>query len=153
MKKQKQLYRHQPESGIYGDCMRATIACLLELPIESVPHFLQESVDKFGREEKAFALQSEWLGAVGYKYVEFPISSPSVREALDWSYVYARGVYLLFTGMSKNLVDHVVIILNGDIVWDTAIDDSGVQGPGTDGYYRIGMLIGKEFTGHDGAGG
>jgi hypothetical protein len=30
---------HCPEEGRYGDCFRACVASLMELPAEAVPHF------------------------------------------------------------------------------------------------------------------
>lgn len=38
-----QEFIHAPENGQYGDCQRAVIASLLDLPITAVPHFLQEA--------------------------------------------------------------------------------------------------------------
>ena len=46
----------------YGDCMRATIASLLELPLEAVPHFLMFSEGMWMRNMTMF-----WK-ANGYKY-------------------------------------------------------------------------------------
>jgi len=36
-----QEFLHLPEIGQHGDCQRAVIASLLDLPIAEVPHFLQ----------------------------------------------------------------------------------------------------------------
>src|SRR5471030_594009 len=38
---QDQEFLHDSEKGIQGDCARAVIASLLELPIAEVPHFMQ----------------------------------------------------------------------------------------------------------------
>lgn len=35
----KQLYGHNPDQGIFGDCFRTALGCLLNLPPEKVPHF------------------------------------------------------------------------------------------------------------------
>ncbi len=43
MTPQNQEFTRKPEIGQYGDCQRAVIASLLDLPISSVPHFLQEA--------------------------------------------------------------------------------------------------------------
>ena len=37
-----QLFLHSKEDGVVGDCWRACIASLLDLPAESVPHFMLE---------------------------------------------------------------------------------------------------------------
>jgi hypothetical protein len=39
----KQLFRHKPDEGVFGDCFRTAIACILELdaiPTEDVAHAL-----------------------------------------------------------------------------------------------------------------
>ena len=35
----KQLIKHDPENGQWGDCGRTAIACLLDLHPSDVPHF------------------------------------------------------------------------------------------------------------------
>lgn len=39
MTPQDQEFLHDPENGVYGDCVRAVIASLLDLSIKDVPHF------------------------------------------------------------------------------------------------------------------
>ena len=36
---------HDPESGAIGDCLRATVATLLGLPAEDVPHFVRAGIE------------------------------------------------------------------------------------------------------------
>jgi hypothetical protein len=43
MKPVDQEFVHRPDIGQHGDCQRAVIASLLELPITEVPHFLQDA--------------------------------------------------------------------------------------------------------------
>jgi len=43
MKPVVQEFLHDPSIGQYGDCQRAVLASLLELPIADVPHFLQDA--------------------------------------------------------------------------------------------------------------
>ncbi len=40
-----QRNHHDPANGIYGDCHRAAIASLLELPMDDVPHFCDADSD------------------------------------------------------------------------------------------------------------
>ena len=37
----KQLNEHNPDEGVYGDCYRTAIGCLLNIPPEFVPHFCE----------------------------------------------------------------------------------------------------------------
>ena len=39
MTPQTQLNKHDPANGVYGDCGRTVIACLLDLHPSEVPHF------------------------------------------------------------------------------------------------------------------
>lgn len=39
IKRQKQAFLHKPEEGVYGDCYRTCIACLLGIDRDAVPHF------------------------------------------------------------------------------------------------------------------
>ena len=39
----KQLNRHRPEEGVFGDCYRTAIACLLDLRPQDVPHVADTS--------------------------------------------------------------------------------------------------------------
>lgn len=38
-----QLCPHDPDNNVYGDCMRATLASLLDLPAAEVPHFMEDN--------------------------------------------------------------------------------------------------------------
>ena len=39
---QNQTVKHDPENGLYGDCYRACVACLLNLEVDQVPHFYHD---------------------------------------------------------------------------------------------------------------
>ena len=43
MTPQDQEFLHAPEQGVQGDCTRAVIASLLDLPIQDVPHFADQT--------------------------------------------------------------------------------------------------------------
>ena len=63
-----QQHMHDPENGIYGDCQRAVIASLLDLPIETVPHFLQEAK---GDASDFWERIQTFCAGYGYAYVSF----------------------------------------------------------------------------------
>lgn len=61
MTPQEQEFPHDPENGIFGDCFRASLASLLDLPIIGVPHFLYDGdADKWTERLNAF------LSPMGY---------------------------------------------------------------------------------------
>lgn len=140
MLKHKQLFRHRPEDGQIGDCFRSTIACLLNMRPEEVPHFVKDAIEN-GEELAAAAYADKWLMARGYSIIEFPLQAPSVEEALKWANSHMRNTYYMLSGTSRNAVNHVVICLKDKIHWDTAQDDSGIIGPTDDGYYWLSVII------------
>jgi len=144
MRFQKQLFRHKPEEGKYGDCMRTVIACFLDKNPEEVPNFgvHYNDSDEFNR------TLNEYLSSQGYAFVEWPVfveltGLDGVNAVLDRSTRRVpKNTYFTLTGKSKNNVHHVVICLNGQIVWDTSIDNSGVIDSIIDfpGYFEVGIL-------------
>lgn len=113
-----QEFTHKPEIGQYGDCQRAVIASLLDLPISEVPHFYrdeEEGGDPF------------WTGVVkfcrthGYNYVS---TKPDI---FLWS---GGAVYHEISGPSPrgNGVYHAVVGCNGKIEHDPHPDKTGLAG-------------------------
>ena len=65
----------------------------------------------------------------------------TAENIFDYMNDFNGGIYYILTGKSKNGTNHCVICKNGGIVWDPAIDDSGIVGPTTDGHYSIEFLV------------
>lgn len=142
MIKHKQLFRHKPEEGIIGDCERTAIACLLDLYPSEVPHFGEKYFDDgvmFNRMEDAYLLTQ------GYCRIQIPYECD-----LNTFFIGARfcnpSVYYLLSGQSKTGCNHTVICCGDQIVWDPSLDDAGIIGPCSDGYYWVTYLIPTKFT-------
>ena len=120
-----QEFTSQPEIGQFGDCARACIASLLDLPIAEVPHFLQvangdatgfwEGIQTFCRKH-GYALMSvparagqNFFGDDGDVYHK--ISGPSPRGNGLW---------------------HAVVGRNGEIVFDPHPSRAGLAGDPSD---------------------
>lgn len=132
MRQHKQAYRHDPAAGIHGDCDRTSIACLLELPRDSVPHFFADGATP----EQAHALRHAWLQERGL--VEFQVHYDGALPLSDLLAVMEHnnpGTEWILQGASKNGTNHCVVCCGGEIVWDPALDDSGIVGPCDDGYW------------------
>ena len=127
----QQLYRHDPDNGVYGDCLRTVVGCLLDLMPKTVPHFV-ESRDWYTH------LQ-EWLNERGLFMFSVPFAG-KLQDVLRTVGLHNPGVYCILVGTSKNNLSHCVIIKDGQIVHDPSIDQSGIVGPGEDGYYQIEVL-------------
>jgi hypothetical protein len=116
---QDQEVLSDPTKGIMGDCARAVIASLLELPIADVPNFAQLSnnnvlgfyglVDKFLADHR---YEMQWHRNPIY----------FLKPGID--------VYHYISGRSPRIKDgwHAVVGLNGKIFFDPHPSRSGLAG-------------------------
>lgn len=119
MTPQTQEFLHMPEIGQYGDCQRAVIASLLDLPMSKVPHFIQianndpamfwEELQKFCRSK-------------GYVYLATDVPAYAWGDDGD--------VYHEISGPSPrgNGVFHAVVGKNGQIAFDPHPSRAGLAG-------------------------
>lgn len=135
MKPQKQLFRHRPEQGVYGDCHRTAIACVLDLEAGDVPHFMDG-----GDAPLAHDRCEAWLNERGISTIEilFDGSMPVENILSTISGMNRRGrPAFLLQGTSANGFRHFVACCDGEIVCDPSLDDSGIIGPCDDGFYWL----------------
>lgn len=135
MTPQKQLFRHKPDEGVFGDCARTAIACLLDLAPEEVPH--HQRVLEDGEQRELF---DAWLRPRGFAIAFMAFSEPPARM-MEIMKANNPGVYYLLSGLSRTGCNHVVICLDGQIVWDPSLDDAGIVGPCDDGCTYIELLV------------
>jgi hypothetical protein len=113
---------HDPDNGSYGDCFRACLASLLELPITAVPHIMDGNPDQdeFNRRTSAF------LKLHGLFFMEIPIWD--LREWMDACGI--DDIWHTITGDSPNFADtrHCVVGHNGRIAHDPAPSRKGLTG-------------------------
>jgi len=108
-----QEFLHKPEIGQYGDCQRAVIASLLDLPIEKVPHFLQ---DANGDSNQYWQNLQKFLLGRGFVWLTV--------NAREWAFHGVNGedtkIYHEIAGPSPRCggVSHAVVGCNGKIVFD-----------------------------------
>lgn len=104
----------------YGDCQRACIASLLDLPISEVPHFLRESEGKAAVFWRSII---DFVEARGFEYLcSLPKFMPEHAEAM--------GGYHIIAGPSPRGMGifHAVVGLNGEIVFDPHPSKAGLAG-------------------------
>lgn len=131
MKPQNQLFAHDPANDVFGDCHRACIASILELPIEEVEHF---AVDNPSSEVFETRIRG-WCRSRGYTYTTFmyDVDPRTFMEAIN------PGIYYILGGESSIGVSHSVVCLDGEIVHDPS--DNGIIGPSEDdGFYYIDIV-------------
>lgn len=136
MIKRKQLFKHQPELGIYGDCHRTAIACLMDLEPEEVPHFGTdfEDAEKFNQRVDEY-LASQFLAQISVVY------DCDLEIILKHMATLNPNAYYLLSGTSKTGVNHTVCALGGEIIWDPSTTDAGIIGPCDDGLYWITHIV------------
>lgn len=131
----KQLFRHRPDEGVFGDCQRTAIACLLDLDPSQVPHHHRHLPD--GEQRR---LLDEWLAPRGLKVV-FMAFRCEPAEMLAVMKVANPGLFYMLSGTSRTGVNHVVIAQDDRVVHDPSLDDSGIIGPCDDGCTYIEFLV------------
>lgn len=105
--------------GLPGDCQRAVIASLLDLPISEVPHFLAQS-DKSAW--GFYCLIEEFLESRGYEMAWNAMPAYHLEPGQD--------VFHQISGPSPrgNGLFHAVVGLNGEIVHDPHPSRAGLAG-------------------------
>src|SRR5581483_4068025 len=88
MKVQKQLNRHRPQEGIYGDCHRTAIACVLDMDAKDVPHFMDGKHDCDA--DDAYKAVESWLNARGFTHINVLFSGELSLDAVLKSVKYSN---------------------------------------------------------------
>lgn len=136
MYKVKQKFKHNPPET-YGDCQRTVLACLLEVPPDSIPNFGVY----YGKDKEWEEALTNWLKSRGLDTIQ-TIYDGDLEKVLRTQKNINPGRYYMLCGVSANGTNHVVIGLDDQIVWDPAIDDSGIVGPSNQtGYYHVEFLV------------
>lgn len=122
MKPVDQLILHDGDKSI-GDCFRACVASILELPCEEVPHVVAMGKDS----DDSRRLLNEWLKPLGFHFVE--LQWPEGEDASILAWVVPRGYYV-FSGPSPRWPDcwHSCVGLGGKIVHDPHPERLGLAG-------------------------
>lgn len=133
MTPQYQTIAHDPGNGRYGDCHRAALASVLDLPMEDVPHIC----DGMPLPDEFVLREREFLRSQGLAPISVPYGGEDVEEVLRCVGALNPGLYFLIGGKSPRGFDHTVVGFNGRIAHDPHPDGGGVVGPMSDGYIWI----------------
>lgn len=125
---------HDPDADSTGDCYRACLASLLDLPAEAVPHFYAAGVSP----EAAAAHSDRWLAERGLVTFQILYPEATIVDLLDDMDYLNEGKLYMLTGTSSFGNHHVVICSGGKIIHDPS--GSGIVAPCKDGAYRVTVL-------------
>lgn len=143
MKYHIQLFRHDPDNGIYGDCHRTALACIFDKDSPAdVPHFAEgwPDGDEFHRRTQA------WILDQGYHCVTIPLETADLSTALLWMKNRAPDIYWILGGVSPRGTNHSVVCCGGEVVHDPHPDGGGVVGPCSDSYFWIEFYVPVRFA-------
>lgn len=112
------------ENGETGDCWRCCVAALLDVPVETVPHFLRD-----GR--SLCADTQRWLNARGYALVYTPGGDyPFGFSFPGWGGDQRAPIPVLACGPTvrtkKRGFHHAVVMLHGELVFDPHPSNAGL---------------------------
>lgn len=138
---QKQKYRHNLDEGTIGDCHRTAIACLMNRNRDDVPHFAK---DTWGKPVEFNKAVDDWLMSQGL-VATHSIYECTLEVLLGHLEQLNPTAFYLLGGMSANGTEHTVIGHGGKIIWDPAIDNSGIVGPCASGVYWVTYLVDARF--------
>lgn len=131
------IVKHNPATGIYGDCFRCCVASILELPAASVPHFMEAGEgckDTWYKELNIYLLKEHKLNYFEFNYKD--------QNWLDWNAYkecYFNPFYILSGRSPRD--NHSVVARSGQILHDPHPLRTGLIGPMDDGLYTYGFFI------------
>lgn len=134
--------RHDPDAGLIGDCFRCSVASILELPAEEVPHFME--ADWRRKDPAWYADFHRWLAPRGLAYLDWEIHPDYFGPQWFEQIVLDGGfdVHHVMCGVGPSGELHAVVGRNGVMVHDPHPRRSGLVGPGPHGY-RFGFFIAR----------
>lgn len=139
-------------SNIFGDCLRACVASLTELPLDETPHFRWGIYEDEGQSGSMWFHLRLWLRARNIGLIVTKVSCKAVDEALQWCMTHNPESYLMLGGKGVGGQDHVCIVHKGKIVHEPGRPNSGkgkpsLVGPLSDGAFIV-MALEYRPTAH-----
>lgn len=145
----KQRLTHDPANGVYGDCHRACVASIFDLPLEAVPHFCDGTAQDDEGGEIAKGRERHWLRERGFGVVSIPFPAETGLAAiLNMLSVSMAESHYIVGGRSANGFNHSVIARGGAIVHDPSMNDAGIVGPCDDGHFWIDLYVALDPAGY-----
>lgn len=140
MRFHKQRFQHDPDNGIYGDCQRTAIACLMDLELDEVPHFLDGNPDGIEFTKRL----NHFVDSRGQRIFTVPYLGNLDEVLASIGNFNPDAIYML-SGESARGLNHVVICQGGEIIHDPHPSSSGLIGPcKPDGFYWVEILVPKQ---------
>ncbi len=134
-----QLIEHDPANGMHGDCQRTCVAVILDLHPSDVPHFCDDPTATRSDANWWARRQDEWLAGRGLTAATFAYSGDaSLDDVMLWTSRQNPTTPMILLGQSSLGCNHVVVVLNGEIVCDPS--GNGIVGPSLEGTWEVSLL-------------
>jgi len=134
-----QLFGHDPDIGIFGDCYRTSLAMMLGLKPIDVPHFCNSADSSSDWQTEC----GSWLAARGLCAVDIPYAGDfapePVRLICDQARLTFGDAVVGISGKSPRGFHHQCVIYRGEL-YDPHPTRLGLSEPGDDGYYWVTVL-------------
>lgn len=145
MRFHKQLFKHEAAEGVYGDCHRTALACVLNLgKPEDAPHFIatHERLKAQGEEFDWQGAQERWLNDLGYTTVDVIYDGSMPVDQL-FEFMRARNPYAIYLlgGRSPRGFNHTVVCRGDHFYHDPHPDGGFVVGPLDHGFWEITFIL------------
>lgn len=123
----KQIVMHNPDAGVYGDCYRTAIGCLLDLHPSQLPNFVGDALSAGLGQKEAEVAAKAWLKERGYALLSFAFLASHKEHGRT---MFGDTPYLL-TGQSPNYdCAHTTVgRWDFEVLWDPASSGKGLAGP------------------------
>lgn len=130
-----QLVLHDEEAGVLGDCFRACVASIFELPCAEVPNFVEHH--QWGRDSAFLLAVNIWTAQFGMRYVR--LEWPESEKANVQKWIVPRGYHVIM-GPSPRFPDtkHACVGWGKSVVHDPHPDRIGLgMGPRSYGLFLV----------------
>lgn len=121
-----------------GDCFRACLASILELPLADVPHFFEGAAAGTALTPAMDDHIQQWFARMGLTLLFLPIMARSPAQAMAVFGGRYPTLYYVLVGQTRKGVNHAVVCCGTAVVHDPAGRSSpGLYGPQEDGFFTV----------------
>lgn len=150
MRRYKQLYKHDPERGIYGDCYRTCLAMILGIDPEIIPHFMHPDEKLYGMDNAKLWLKENFK--LGVNTVAYP-GSLLLGDILSTIEKLSPNIPAMLLGRSPR-ANHAIVLKGGKIYFDPSQQvpegkETCIIGPGdsdTGQFWWIETLVPLDYS-------
>ncbi len=136
-----QKFHHDPKNGVWGDCYRTAIACLLDIEPDKVPHVTDGDPDNHSDESVATKMMRDWLKPQGLYLVSIAIQADTKEQVMEMMQFNNPDIHYLLVGESVAGCNHNVICKGNKFIHCPSTGDVNcIVGPCDDGLFWIDFI-------------